>query len=132
MNALFRHECATLRKEYAKTHKRIMGPIDNFKSEMSTIEDTDRGSVTYSAAMATYARQEKKAREARGEIPALSSRNTNRRRDNRRGNNRQPYNRGQGRGRDCSRDDHDHRSRGDTRSHSRRPPRDSDRNHRCK
>ena len=94
MNSFFRHECATLRKEYAKTHNRVVGPIDTFKSEMSTLEDADRGSVTYSAAMANFARQEEKAREARGEIPALRSRNTNRGRDNRRGNNRQPCSRG--------------------------------------
>ena len=76
---------------------------------MSTREDADRGPITYSAAMANYARQEKKAREARGEIPTLHSRNTNRGCDNRRGNS--------------------HGSRGDTRSHSRRPPHDSDRDH---
>ena len=92
MNALFRHECSTLRKEYAKTHKRVVGLIDLFKSDMSTLEDADRGSATYIAAMANYRRQEEKAREATGEIPALRSRNTNRGRDTRRGNNRQPYN----------------------------------------
>ena len=89
MNALFCHECATLRKEYDKKRKRVVGPIDTFKSEMSTLEDADRGSVTYSAAMANYARQEEKAREARGEIPELRSRNKNCGRDNRRSNNRQ-------------------------------------------
>ena len=78
MNALFRHECSTFRKEYAKTHKRVVGPIDVFKSDMSTLEDADRGSFTYTATMANYA-----SREARGEIPALRLRNTNRGRDNR-------------------------------------------------
>ena len=87
-------KCATIRKEYAKTHKRLVGPIENFKSEMSTLEDADRISVTYQASMANYVKQEAKAREPRGEIPAPSSRNTNRGRDNRRDNNRQPYNRG--------------------------------------
>ena len=130
MNALFCHECATLHKEYAKTHKRVVGPIDTFKSEIFTLEDADRGSVTYTAAMANYARQEEKARQARGEIPALHSRNTNCGRDNRRGNNHKPYNIGQGRGRDRPRDDRDHRSRGDPRSQSRRPARDDDRDHR--
>ena len=46
MNALYRMECAPIRKKYAKTRKRPEGPIDNFKSEMSTLEDADRGSVT--------------------------------------------------------------------------------------
>ena len=64
MNTLFRHECSTLRKEYAKTHKRVVGPIDVFKSDMSTLEDANRGSATYLAAMANYKRQEEKAREA--------------------------------------------------------------------
>ena len=78
MNALFRNECATLRKEYAKTYKRPVGPIDSFKSEMFTLEDANRGSVTYLVAMVNYARKEEKAREARDEIPARSSRNKNR------------------------------------------------------
>ena len=94
MNALYRMECAPIRKEYAKTHKRPEGPIDNFKSEMSILEDADRGSVTHQADLANYSKQEAKAREAAGDIRALSSRNTNRGRDN----NRQPYNRGRGRG----------------------------------
>ena len=73
MNALFRNECATLRKEYAKTYKRPVGPIDSFKSEMFTLEDANRGSVTYLVAMVNYARKEEKAREARSEIPARCS-----------------------------------------------------------
>ena len=47
INTPFRHECSTLRKKYNKTHTRVVGPIDTFKSDMSALEDTDRGSVTY-------------------------------------------------------------------------------------
>ena len=37
MNAVYRMECAPIRTEYAKTHKRPEGPIDHFKSEMSPL-----------------------------------------------------------------------------------------------
>ena len=47
MNALCRNECAPLRKDNAKTHKRPEGPMDHFKSEMFTIEDGDQGSATH-------------------------------------------------------------------------------------
>ena len=47
MNALYRMECAPIRKEYVKPHKRPEGPIDKFKSKMSTLEDADRGSVAH-------------------------------------------------------------------------------------
>ena len=49
MNALYRMECAPIRKKYAKTRKRPEGPIGNFKSNMYTLEDADRGSVTSSS-----------------------------------------------------------------------------------
>ena len=66
MNALFKNECRPLRMEYTKTHKQITGPIDVFKSEISTLEDADRGSVTHQTALANYRRQEQNAREANG------------------------------------------------------------------
>ena len=87
MNAVYRMECAPIRTEYAKTHKRPEGPISHFRSEISTLEDADKGSVTHSAVMENYARQEAKAREAgSGKVPA---RNTKLGRD-RCDNNRQP------------------------------------------
>ena len=69
MNALFKNECRPLCLEYAKTHKQIKGPIDTFKSEMSTLEDADKGSATHQAAIANYRRQELEAkRKASGEL----------------------------------------------------------------
>ena len=41
-----------------KTHKRPEGPIDHFKSEISTLEDADKGSATHRAAMENYANLE--------------------------------------------------------------------------
>ena len=77
MNALFHNECRPLRTEYAKTHKQVLGPIDVFKSEISTLEDADRGSVTHQAALANYRKQEQRSRqEASGEIHLRDTRVT--------------------------------------------------------
>ena len=68
MNALYYNECATMRRDCAKTHKRSEGPIDNFKNEVFTIENADKGSVTYRAVMENYAKLgENRACQARGE-----------------------------------------------------------------
>ena len=68
MNALYCNDCAPMRKDCAKMHKRPEGPMDHFMSEMFTIEDADKGLATYNAAMENYMRQEEmQARQARVE-----------------------------------------------------------------
>ena len=104
MNAIYRMGCDPIRKEYTKTHKCPDGPIDHFKSEMSALEDADKGSATHRVAMEKYAKLEK-ARAVQVMGDRISARNTQHGRDN----NCQPYNSGQWRGRDCSRDGRDHR-----------------------
>ena len=56
MNALFRYECKTPHKKYGKTHKHVVGPIDNFKSEITILDNADRGSITHQTALAKYKR----------------------------------------------------------------------------
>ena len=118
MNTLYCNECATIRKNYVKTHKRPEGPLDMFKNEMS------KNSITYRAAMENYAKLEQtRACQARGErAPARHPQHGC-------DNNRQSFNGGRGRGRERSRDALDRRSRDDTRSSLRRPPRYNDHGH---
>ena len=100
MNAVYRNECAPMRNDYAKTHKRPERPMNHIKNEMSTIEDADKGSATHRAAMENYAKLEQaKARQARGERPP--ARHPQQGRDN----NRKPFNGGRGCGRECFCDD---------------------------
>ena len=124
VKAIYCNECDPMGKDYTKTHKRPEGPMDHFKNEMSTIEDADKSFATHRAAMEKYAKLEQaKARQARGERSPAHHPQPGRY------SNRQPFNSGRGRGRERSRDDRDRRSRDDTRSSLRRPPRYNDHGH---
>ena len=54
MNVFYRNHPKGMQMIYAQRHKRPEGPMDSFKSEMSSIEDSDHRSESYNNVLSQY------------------------------------------------------------------------------